>query len=141
MRGEWSITWDEYKELVYFCRQYARKRAEAESLLTLRISTPQPVTASDGSAEFLPHGSGGTSDPVAMIAEKRERLLADCQMIERAAQIAGGDVAPWLLKCVTDKGGVRAILADAPISERSIYRLRRKFFFVLHEMKVGRNFE
>ena len=73
----WDVTWDEYKELDYFCRQYHRKKQEAENLLTLRVSTPQPVVAADGSADFPGRGGGCVSDPVAAMAEKRERLLRD----------------------------------------------------------------
>lgn len=133
---DWGITWDEYKELDYFCRQYERKRTEAAAMLTLRISTPQPVVDGDGNAEFMPHGNGGISDPVAILADKRERLLRDIRMIEKAAKITGEDLAPYLIRAVTRKDGVQKIIADGcPCSERTFYRMRRKFFYVLHEMR------
>ena len=47
----WDVTWDEYKELDYFCRQYHRKKQEAENLLTLRVSTPQPVVEPEAQEE------------------------------------------------------------------------------------------
>ena len=132
----WGITWDEYKELDYFCRQYDRKRAEAAAMLTLRISTPQPVYDNDGNAQFMPYGSGGTSDPVAILADKRERLLRDIRMIDKAAKIAGEDLAPYLIRAVTRKEGLQRIISDGcPCSERTFYRMRRKFFYVLHEMR------
>lgn len=134
-KKDWGMTWDEYKELVFFCRQYDKKRRDADAMLTLRVSTPEPVTNSKGVAEFMPHGSGGVSDPVAMAAERRERLLRDVRMIEKAAAIAGADLAPWLLKCVTQKSGVRGILADCPASERSIYKMRRRFYWILKGMR------
>ena len=133
---DWGITWDEYKELDYFCRQYERKRSEASAILTLRVSTPQPVYDKNGNADFMPHGSGGISDPVSAAAEKRERLLRDIRMIDKAAKIAGEDLATYLLRNVTRKEGVEKIITDGcPCSERTFYRMRRKFFYVLHEMR------
>lgn len=134
---KWEITWDEYKELDYFCRQYTRKKQEADALLTLRVSTPAPVIASDGSGVFLPHG-GTPGDPVSAAAEKREKLLRDVDMIDQAADQAGGDLAPYLLRAVTRRDGVRRILSDGcPCSNSSFYRMRRMFFFILREMKYG----
>lgn len=132
----WDVTWDEYKELDYFCRQYHRKKQEAENLLTLRVSTPQPVVAADGSADFPGRGGGGVSDPVAAMAEKRERLLRDVRLIDRSARLAGAELAPWLLRAVTRRDGVARIIADGcPCSERSFYRMRRRFFYVLRELR------
>ena len=133
---EWGISWNEYKELDYFCRQYDRKRAEAAALLTLRISTPQPVTDADGNGEFLPHGSGGVSDPVSVTAEKRDRLLRDIRMIEQAAQMAAGELAPYMLRAVTRRQGIQRIIADGcPTSERTFYRMRKMFFYRLKELR------
>ena len=134
--NEWNISWDEYKELDYFCRQYDRKRAEAAAMLTLRISTPDPVRLNDGSGVFMPRGSGGVSDPVSAAAEKRDRLLRDVRMIEHAARIAAGEYAPYILKAVTKRCGVQRIIADGcPCSERVFYRMRRKFYYTLKELK------
>lgn len=133
--AQWQISWDEYRELHYFCLQYNRKKADAAALLTLRISTPPPVTDADGNGVFLPHASGATSDPVAAQAAKRDRLLRDVDMIDRAAQLAAGDLAPWLIKCVTTKGGTRSIIADCPASERSMWYIRRQFFYILKQFR------
>lgn len=132
----WGISFDEYKELYHFCQQYRQKKAEAEALLTLRISTPPPATDGQGQAEFMPHGSGGVSDPVAAAAEKREHLLRDVAMIERAARRAGGDLAPYLLRAVTTRDGVIKILAQGcPCSKSQFYRMRRQFFSILSDLK------
>lgn len=133
---DWGITWDEYKELDYFCRQYDRKRAEAAAMLTLRISTPDPITLPDGSGIFLPHGSGSNSDPVSVVAEKRDKLLRDVRMIEQAAKLSAGDYAPYILRAVTKRCGVQKIIADGcPCSESTFYRLRRRFFHTLKELR------
>jgi hypothetical protein len=133
---EWGISWNEYKELDYFCRQYDRKREDAAALLTIRISTPQPVSDADGNGEFMPRGSGGVSDPVSVTAEKRDKLLRDIRMIEQAAKTAAGDLAPYMLRAVTKQQGVQRIIADGcPVSERTFYRMRRMFFHCLKEMR------
>ena len=134
---EWDISFDEYKELSYFCRQYTRKKAESAALLTLRVSTPQPVIDGQGRAEFMPHGSGGVSDPVAAAAEKRERLLRDVRMIERAAKLAGAEMAPYILRAVTTRDGVQRVLMDCPCGKNQFYAMRRRFFYILRELKNG----
>ena len=40
---DWGISWEEYKELTYFCLQYDAKKRDAAALLTLRLSTPVPA--------------------------------------------------------------------------------------------------
>lgn len=139
---DWGISWEEYKELTYFCLQYERKKADAAALLTTRISTPPPEIYRHGGREYgvyLPHGKGGTSDPTALAMEKRERLLNDVRMIEKAAKIAADDLAPYLLRAVTTRDGTRKSLAamSVPMGERQFYAMRRKFFWILREMRTG----
>lgn len=105
-------------------------------MLTLRISTPEPIKLPDGSGIFLPHGSGRNSDPVSAAAEKRDRLLRDVRLIEQAAKMAAGDYAPYILRAVTKRCGVHRIIADGcPCSESTFYRLRRRFFHALKELR------
>ena len=158
----WNITWEEYKELTYFCLQYEHKKSEAAALLTIKISTPVPemyytkriVTLNNGQEKavrvahglYMPHGSGQISDPVAATAAKRERLLRDVRMIEQAAREAGKlkdgyNVYSALLRAVTTRSGVQAVYANTdirpPCSEKEFYAIRRKFFWILREMKNG----
>ena len=144
---EWGISWEEYKELTYFCLQYEQKKRDAAALLTLRLSTPNPAIYHKGGKEygtFLPRGGGSTSDPVAATAAKRDRLLSDVHMIERAAIIAGElkdgyNIYTTLLKAVTTRGGVQAVYANPntkpPCGKNEFYAARRRFFWVLREMK------
>ena len=150
---DWGISWEEYKELTYFCLQYQRKKAEAAALLTVRISTPAPAVYHKGGKEFgtfLPRGGGTTSDPVAATAAKRDRLIKDIRMIEQAAQGASDaarDVYRWVIPpryiicAVTQKSGVQALYANPdtrpPMGERQFYTVRRMFYWILHEMKTG----
>lgn len=139
---DWGISWEEYKELTYFCLQYEQKKRDAAALLTTRISTPAPAMYHKGGKEygtFLPRGSGGTSDPTAATAAKRDRLLRDVMLIERAARIAADDLAPYILRAVTTRGGVQSVFAMTrpPCGERQFYALRRKFYWVLRELRNG----
>ena len=141
---KWGISWEEYKELSYFCLQYQRKKQEADDLLTMRISTPPPVIYHHNGEElgtFLPHGQGQTSDPVAAAANRREKLLDDVRMIERAAIMAAGSdgMAVHLLRAVTTRDGVRKTrtYAQTPIGERQFFEMRRRFFYVLRGLKNG----
>jgi len=144
---DWGISWEEYKELTYFALQYNRKKADAAALLTIKVSTPAPVMYHKGGKEygtFLPHGSGRASDPVAATAAKRDRLLGDVRMIEQAAWAAvEGEslIYAALLKAVTTRSGVQAVMANPdtkpPCGKNEFYAARRKFFWILREMKCG----
>lgn len=163
---EWGISWEEYKELTYFCLQYEQKKRDAAALLTINLSTPTPevyytkrkIKLSSGAEKivnvmhgtFMPHGSGHVSDPVAATAAKRDRLLNDVRMIEQAARgasEAARDAYSWkidpryIIKAVTQRSGVQALFANPdtrpPMGERQFYTVRRMFFWILHEMKSG----
>lgn len=145
----WGISWEEYKELTYFCLQYEQKKREAAALLTLKLSTPVPEIYHKAGKEygtFMPHGSGHVSDPTAATAAKRDRLLGDVHMIEQAAMAAGRlksgySIYPSLLRAVTTRGGVQAAMTDTdtrpPCGKNEFYEARRKFFWILREMRCG----
>lgn len=146
--NEWGISWEEYKELTYFCLQYEQKKRDAAALLTIKLSTPAPAIYHKAGKEygtFLPHGSGHVSDPVVATAAKRDRLLTDVRMIEQAAAAACepdyNAAYAALMRAVTTRGGVQAIFANPdhrpPMGERQFYALRRKFFWILREMRRG----
>jgi len=150
---DWGISWEEYKELTYFCLQYEQKKREAAALLTIRMSTPIPVTyhkmIGDKSVEygeFMPHGGNRISDPTAATAAKRDRLLGDVHMIEQAAMAAGRlddghSVYTALLHAVTTRGGIQAVMSNPdtrpPCGKNEFYAARRKFFWILREMRCG----
>lgn len=145
----WGISWEEYKELTYFCLQYEQKKRDAAALLTLKLSTPVPEIYHKAGKEygtFMPHGSGHVSDPTAATAAKRDRLLGDVHMIEQAAMAAGRlksgySIYTSLLRAVTTRGGVQAAMTDTdtrpPCGKNEFYEARRKFFWILREMRCG----
>ena len=150
---EWDISWEEYKELTYFALQYERKKRDAAALLTIKLSTPVPVTyhklIGDRSVEFgefMPRGGNRTSDPTAATAAKRDRLLRDVRMIEQAARAAAEiqgnkTLYPALLRAVTTRGGAQSVFANPDTKpacgERQFYAARRVFYWVLREMRCG----
>ena len=144
---EWGISWERYRELVMFCLQYDQKKRDAAALLTIRISSTTPAIYNKGNKEygtFLPHGYGQISDPVAATAAKRDKLLGDVRMIEQAAMAAVEDervLYSALLQAVTTRSGMQALYANPdtrpPMGERQFKRLRRKFFWILSELKDG----
>lgn len=136
-RDAWKINWDEYKELDYFCRQYEHKKREADALLTIGISTPNPIQVNGEIGEVLPRG-GYMTDPVVRTAERRERYLKDVRMIEAAGKMAAEDLSPYLLRAVTRKGGMtRELARGCPCSQTAFYGMRRRFFYILKQMRDG----
>ena len=140
--SEYNITKERYNELRWFCRQYDKKKRDAAALLTVRISTPAPVTIYKDKreyGEFMPRGGGGVSDPTAQTAEKRDRLLRDVQVIERAARMAADEMAPYILKAVTGNDGIERVIANtkAPLSYGDFRTLRRRFFYILDGLLNG----
>ena len=115
-----------YRELLNFCRQYPEWKKEADSLLGVR------AVKMDG----LPHGSG-KSDPVAMAAEKRDRLLAKIKLIDDCArEIGGGEWYAALIQNVCiGRSYEQMDRALMPTSERNAYfKVRRQFFEMLNKI-------
>lgn len=121
---DWGISFDAYKELYHFCQQYGEKRRAAADLLK-----PSAQSGGDG----MPHGKGGVSDPVSRAAIRREQLLGDVKMIEQAAIAADAELYPYILHAVTTKDGMRSI--RPPCGERQFRAARRRFFYLLWQMK------
>ncbi len=124
---DWGISFDAYKELYHFCQQYGEKKREAADLLN-----PSAQSGGDG----MPHGQSGVSDPVSRAAIRREQLLRDVAMIEQAAIGADAQLYGYILRAVTTKDGMRSI--NPPCGERQFRAARRRFFYLLWQMKNGR---
>ncbi|MDY4007506.1 MAG: hypothetical protein SOY94_01405 [Candidatus Limiplasma sp.] len=129
--GPYEIDKNEYDELKAFCRQYPKKKARAAALAD--VSSP--------ALSGMPHGTG-VSDPVGRAVEKRERLLRDCEMIERiAAEVDGGRFAKALiLNCCCGVGYAYMDSTILPTNRKNDYFLaRRKFFWKLKNERIGEN--
>ena len=117
--GCYEISRERYRELKYFCRQYADKKAKAAEA---RLPGGQAL---DG----MPHGSA-VGDPTARRAEKAMRYARDVELIERVAAEAAPDCTRELLRNVTE-GTPWEYLPAADAPRRAFYEARRKFFWLL----------
>ena len=118
-----------YAELRAFCRQYGEKRAKAAALAG--ISSPLMMGVAHGTA---------ISDPVTRAFERREALLRDCAMIERAAELAGGGgfYHALILNCCHGIGYIYMDPAILPTANRNaFFRARREFYWLLHQIRNG----
>ncbi len=116
-----------YAELRAFCRQYGEKRAKAAALAG--ISSPTMTGVAHGTT---------ISDPVARAFERREALLRDCAMIERAASVPSGGAYyhALILNCCHGVGYVYLDPSILPSSKRSAFFMaRREFFWTLWNIK------
>lgn len=118
-----GISRDRYGELLHYCRQYPEWKTEANSLLGIR------AVKADG----LPHGNG-KSDPVALAAEKRDRLLAKIEIVDECARAVGG--GEWYAAIIQNvcigKSYTQMDIALMPTSNtNAFFRMRREFFDLL----------
>lgn len=122
-----SISRYAYAELRAFCRQYGEKKSKAAALAG--VSSP--------ALTGMPHAPG-VSDPVTRAVERREKLLRDCAMIERAASAPSGGAYyhALILNCCHGVGYVYLDPSILPSSKRSAFFMaRREFFWTLWNIK------
>ena len=121
-----GISRDRFQELRHFCWQYPEWKIEANSLLGIRAIK----------ADGQPHGSG-KSDPVAMAAERREKLLSKIEIVEECARaVGGGEWFAAIIQNVCMKQAYEQISAALmPTSKKAaFYRVRREFFELLDKL-------
>lgn len=121
-----GISRERYLELLNFCRQYPQWKIEAGSLLGIRAIK----------ADGQPHGTG-RSDPVVAAAEKRDRLLAKIETVDKCAKAVGN--GEWYAVIIQNVciGRQYTLLDRAlmPTSDRNaFFRIRREFFRTLDEI-------
>lgn len=122
-----GITQERYMELLNFCRQYPTWKMEANSLLgTKGIRT-----------DWTPHGNK-KSDPVAMAAEKRERLLAKIAIVDECAKMIGN--GEWYTAMIQHicyrKPSEHIDVTLLPTANRNdFYKQRRLFFELLNQKR------
>ena len=122
-----GISQDRYRELLHFCRQYPEWKTEANSLLGIRAIR----------ADGQPHGNG-KSDPVAVAAEKRERLIEKIRIVDECAMAIDGGVwfASFIQNVCIGKPYEQMDRALMPTSDRNAYfKKRREFFDLLNKKR------
>ena len=124
-----GISQDRYQELLHFCRQYPEWKLEANSLIGIR------AIKTDG----LPRGNA-KSDPVAAVAERREKLIEKIAIIDECARaIENGDWYAALIQNVCiGKSYTQMDRALMPTSDKNaFFRKRREFFDLLNKRKTS----
>ena len=123
-----GISQDRYRELLHFCRQYPEWKTEANSLVGIRAIK----------ADGQPHGSG-KSDPVAMAAEKREKLIEKITIVDECARAI--DNGAWYASIIHNVCMGRSYeqmdRALLPTSDKNAYFKKRREFFDLLDKKKG----
>lgn len=144
----WGISRYAYEELRAFCWQYPEKRKQADMLLGIGAHSgieTYHVEKVDESGrkckveygEVMPRG-GGISDPTASAALRRDRYLADCDLIDRVARQTdgGGWENALILNCCYRVGYANIDPSILPTSHRNaFFQAKREFFFRLHEAR------
>lgn len=125
-----GISKDRYQELLHFCRQYPEWKIEATSLLGIRGMK----------ADGQPRGSGRL-DPVALAAEKREKLMEKIGIVEECARSVGG--GEWFAAIIQNVciGQPYSQISAAliPTSKKTtFFRYRREFFELIDKMTEKR---
>ena len=118
-----------YNELLNFCRQYDDWKREANSLLGIRAIK----------ADGLPHGNG-KSDPVAAVAERREKLIEKIAIIDECANAIDGGA--WYASIIQNvcigRSYEQMDRALMPTSDKNAYfKKRREFFDLLDKKKTN----
>lgn len=90
-RAKWYLPRYEYITVVNFCLQYPELKAKAANVSGIRAVTY------DG----MPHGSG-VGDPTARQAAILAEAERKIEIIERNVKEVAGNLAPWMLKGITD---------------------------------------
>jgi len=124
-----GISQDRYRELLHFCRQYPEWKTEANSLIGIRAIK----------ADGQPHGTG-KSDPVALAAERREKLLEKIAVVDDCARAIEGGA--WYASIIQNvcigRPYEQMDRALMPTSDRNAYfKKRREFFELLDKRKVN----
>ena len=120
-----GISQDRYRELLHFCRQYPEWKTEANSLLGIRAIK----------ADGMPHGNG-KSDPVAMAAEKRDRLMEKIAIVDECAKAIDGGA--WYASIIQNvcigRSYEQMDRALMPTSDANAYfKMRGEFFEILNK--------
>ncbi|MBQ5333001.1 MAG: hypothetical protein J6K92_07060 [Oscillospiraceae bacterium] len=122
---DYAIPREDYNELFWFCRRYRKNKEQIESF----YGTHTPC--SDGGSR-----SGAISKPTEATAIKIAKLRNECELIEQAAQEAGGEaLASYIITNVTVPKKPYEYLGVVPCGRQQFYEMRRKFFYILWKNK------
>ena len=126
---DYGISRNRYQELKSFCLQYEEKKSK--------------ITRGIGGMQYtsMP-GSSGPGKAVENQAVRNVTYQNDIDMIEEAAKETSKELAPYILKSVTNDLPYSYIEYDSvmgriPVGKTEFYGYRRLFYSVLDKKKLG----
>lgn len=127
----YGISKYKYRELSNFCYQYP------EWLKKIQEITEESNIQSPGYGTSA--GSGNTSSKVEKMAVRAVILKNNIELIKKAAkEAAGDDLSEYILLSVTTPEidyRYLSTIKKMPCSRATFFRIRRKFFYILAELK------
>lgn len=123
-RNTYYIPEHRYYELKHFCLQYPDWKREYISL--------DGLPTKDHSVRKKA-GAGGFAEPTAVFAEARLYFRERMEMVEKSAVEAAGDMAPLMMKAVTEGLSYRTIAP--PCCKEVWYVAYRRFFWLLDKAR------
>lgn len=127
-RGRFKMTKEQYLSAKYYALRYNEWQLEYAAL----CDTARAITYSD-----MPKGSMSTESPVEDAAIKAEKIHGKIALVERVATEAAGDLAPYILKAVTNRDITYhqlKTLTDIPCGRDLFNHCRRKFYYILYQL-------
>lgn len=124
---KYDISKHRYIELVHYCLQYQEWKDELEYSL---------ISIGGGGMDGMPKG-GARKDKLEEMVIKRAKLSEKCESIEKAAELAAGDLKEYIIKAVTNENISYEYLdskMNIPCGRWKYYECRRKFFWILSSM-------
>lgn len=116
-----------YRELKAFCEQYSEWKERLVSMQAL---------SSVAYSDMPGNPNKGVSDMTGRQAIDRIELEKKCKLIEDVADLAGADLARFIIANVCDNKGVKYLQNHGMMIERSGFYYRRQMFFcILDKMK------
>lgn len=85
----------------------------------------------------MPVSGGDVSDPVAELAERRERYLKNIELVENCCKETDEFLWKWLLIGVTTDVGYEnlRLVHDIACCRNVYYRMYRRFFYILSKFR------
>lgn len=126
-KNRYWISKHRYYELKHFCLQYPDWKKNYRSL---------DATASNRPA-VIQHEDGAISKPTEVYAEARLFFSTRMAMVEQTAMKAAGDLAPLMLKSVTEGISYEKLRAreGVPCCKDVWYAAYRRFFWLLDKAR------
>jgi hypothetical protein len=130
---QYGIDKERYLELLHMCRQYPlwkQKLADLSGIQALKMDSQ-------------PHGTD-VGDPVASLAEKRERFLRKVELIESCARdIGDGAWAKPLIQnvCYDQKYFMLDPLIMPTANRNAFFNRKREFFILLDERAEAKDID